>query len=302
VREILTEQPRLINVAGANSNPLLFAAGGESQLEIVRLLMEFGADMDAQNSSGSRVLHHCAWTGADPAVFDLLTNLGVEANYRTVPAQWTSGWQSVGTPLDVAFIQGHQDLVGALRQRDFQFAAEVEGIADATTLMQWHRAFLDGDHATLRRLLSDNPALARAHTASHSVYRAHDGIMMSFGLYLASVHLGDPELVRLLAESGGVPLRNGWDVGTPWPGQNVEVTEVLLDVGFQVNMPNFYFGTHENFAFMLDRGVDIDMRWPGSGLALAARCRGESQAVARSLQRHPGRSGRQHPLTQWSRR
>jgi hypothetical protein len=71
--------------------------------------------------------------------------------------------------------------------------------------------------------------------------------------------------VRLLAESGGVPLRNGWDVGTPWSGYNVEVTEVLLDVGFYINMPNFGNTNEKTFAFILDSGVDLNTQWPGDG-------------------------------------
>lgn len=198
-------------------------------------------------------------------MFDLLIEHGSDAQYRTVPAQWQSGGQSMGTPLDLAFSQGQDDLVTALRQRGLRFAAEMDGFADGDTVMLWHRAFLAGDLPTLRRLLEVNPKLAHAHTASHSVYRGSDGLMHGFGLYLASVHLGDPELVRLLAESGGVPLRNGWDVGTPWPPLNVEVTQDLLDVGFQVNTPNFGNTDEETFAFILDSGVDLNTRWPGSG-------------------------------------
>jgi|GEM_PF-902744 ankyrin repeat protein len=266
VREILTEQPNLLNVAGANSNPLLFAAAGKSQLETVRLLVELGVDLNAENGSTARVLHHCAWMGSDPAMFDLLIEHGADPAYRTIPAQWTAGGQSMGTPLDVAFAQRHDDLVTALRERGLRFAAEVDGFADADDVMLWHRAFLDNDMPTLRGLLEVNPKLARAQTVSHSVYLGSDGLMHGFGLYLASVHVDDPALVRLLAESGGVPLRNGWDVGTPWPGHSVAVTEVLLDVGFQINTPNFGNTDDETFTFIVDSGVDLNTRWPGSGL------------------------------------
>ena len=265
VREILADQPDLLNVTGANSNPLLFAAAGESRFETVQLLLKLGVDLDAENGSTARVLHHCAWMGADAAMFDLLIEQGADPEHRTNPAQWTAGGQPMGTPLDMAFSQGHEELVAALRQRGLRFAAEIDGLADGDTTLLWHRAFLSGDLPSLRRLLEDLPKLARAETASRSVYLDSGDVMRGCGLYLASVHVGDPELVRLLAESGGVPLRNGWDFGTPWPGNNVDVTEVLLDVGFQINMPNFSNTNEETFAFILDSGVDFSTQWPGDG-------------------------------------
>ena len=63
LREILTAHPKLVNAAGSNGNPVLFAAAGKSQLEAVRLLLELGADLGAENGGGARVLHHCAWMG-----------------------------------------------------------------------------------------------------------------------------------------------------------------------------------------------------------------------------------------------
>jgi ankyrin repeat protein len=265
LREILSTDPHLANAHGSNSNPVLFAAAGASQLEAVRLLIELGADPHGQNGGGANVLHHCAWAGAEPAMFDLLVEFDVDREYRTTPSSWTSGGQSIGTPLDVASGESHHDLVIALQARGFRFASEIDGIADGATMLAWNRAFLAADHETIERMLADNPALARSHTASRSVYRGPDGVMLGFSLYLASVHSGDATMVRLLAESGGVPLRNGWDVGTPWPGQNTEVTQVLLDVGFQVNMPSFGIANDENFALMLATGIDVNHRWPGHG-------------------------------------
>lgn len=263
LRAALILQPDLANTPSANGNPLLFAAAGASQAAAVRLLLEHGADPQGENGIGANALHHCAWSGADPAMFDLLVEVGVDPEHRTVPRQWTSGGQSIGTPLDVAVAEGHADLVTALRERGFRFASEVDAIADGETLLEWHRAFLAEDLETAGRMLADNPALARSHTASRSAYRG-DGNMHGFALYLASVHAGNPDMVRLLAESGGVPLRNGWDVGTPWPGLNVAVNEALLDAGFQVNMPSFGITDDESYLLALDRGVDVDAANPGS--------------------------------------
>lgn len=267
VRGILSDHPRLVNATATNTNPVLFAAAGESQFDAVRLLLELGADPHGRNGIGATILHHCAWAGARPGMFDLFVEAGVDPDQRTVPAQWTAGNQSVGTALDVAVSQTHLGLVAALQQRGFRFASEVDGIADGATLLAWHRAFLAADHKTVAHMLANNPALARSHTMSHSVYRGPDGVMLGFALYLASVHQNDAEMVRLLATSGGVPLRNGWDVGTPWPGYDVAVSEALLDAGFHVNMPSFGKANDAVFELALSRDIDINSRWPGNGVA-----------------------------------
>lgn len=100
--KLLEDHPELTHVRGTNGNDLLGMAGG---LEIVRLLLERGADPNRGNDYGWTKLHQAGYSDLRP-----LAELLVDAGARTDLSARGDG----GTPLVVALFWGHRDVVDVL--------------------------------------------------------------------------------------------------------------------------------------------------------------------------------------------
>ncbi|MGH3030933.1 MAG: ankyrin repeat domain-containing protein [Gaiellaceae bacterium] len=99
---LLDEHPELIHVRGTNGNDLLGMAG---DLEIVRLLLERGADPNRGNDYGWTKLHQAGYSNQRQ-----LAQLLLDAGARTDLSARGDG----GTPLVVALFWGHREVVGVL--------------------------------------------------------------------------------------------------------------------------------------------------------------------------------------------
>jgi ankyrin repeat protein len=111
--ELLDRHPELVRTRGTNGNDLLGMAG---ELELVRLLLERGADPNRGNDHGWTKLHQAGY-GNDPALARLLLDAGARTDL--------SARGDGGTPLVVALFWGHRAVVGLLGEepRNLRVAA-----------------------------------------------------------------------------------------------------------------------------------------------------------------------------------
>ncbi len=119
LRALLDEHPELVRQRGTNGNDLLGMAG---DLDMVRLLLERGADVNRGNDYGWTKLHQAGY-GNDRE----LAQLVLAAGARTDLSARGDG----GTPLVVALFWGHREVVDllGLEPRNLRVAAGL-GLVD----------------------------------------------------------------------------------------------------------------------------------------------------------------------------
>jgi ankyrin repeat protein len=112
-RTLLAEDPLRIHECGAHNIPLMsfpaIGGGGAEQLEIARLLLDGGADVNS-HKRGQTALHWAA-RGGQMEMAELLLGRGAEAE----PRAWlTLGEREITTPLDLARKGGHAAMIELL--------------------------------------------------------------------------------------------------------------------------------------------------------------------------------------------
>jgi len=114
-RALLREDPRRIHDCGAHNIPLIsfpaIGGGGAEQLEIARLLLDAGAEVDA-HKRGQTALHWAA-RGGQVEMAELLLARGAAVEAR---ARLTAGERETTTPLALARQGGHAAMVELLRR------------------------------------------------------------------------------------------------------------------------------------------------------------------------------------------
>ena len=212
---LLDRHPELVHVRGTNGNDLL---GMVERIELVRLLLERGADPNRGNDYGWTKLHQAGYSNRRE-----LAQLLLDAGARTDLSARGDG----GTPLVVALFWGNREVVDLLRRepRNLRVAA---GLGD-----------LDG----IRELAGTPEAGAR-----RDFYRPHGGfpawqpsnqpqeILDEALVWAAKCDRvrALPVLVQLGARVDADPYR-----GTPliWAALNGHTASIgkLVDLGAQVN-------------------------------------------------------------------
>ena len=95
---------------GIHGSTVLMKASEVGRLDLVRLLLDAGAAVDAQRPDGATALMAAAQSG-HTAVVAVLLHAGAEPSLRN-----NDGWWSVGdTAYDIAFRAGHTETCGLLR-------------------------------------------------------------------------------------------------------------------------------------------------------------------------------------------
>jgi ankyrin repeat protein len=113
LRALLDEHPELVRQRGTNGNDLFGMAG---DLDLVRLLLERGADVNRGNDYGWTKLHQAGY-GNDHGLAELLLAAGARSDL--------SARGDGGTPLVVALFWGHREVVDllGLEPRNLRVAA-----------------------------------------------------------------------------------------------------------------------------------------------------------------------------------
>jgi ankyrin repeat protein len=248
---LLDRHPELVRARGTNGNDLLGIAGTNRDLDLVRLLLQRGADPNRGNDYGWTPLHQAGY-GNRRDLAELMLAAGGDLG--------VSARGDGGTPLVAALFWGHREVVDVLglEPRNLRVAAGL-GLVD------------------LIRELLGTPA-AGAHRA---FYRPHGGFpawtpsddpqeVLDEALVWAAKS-GRVEAISLLAESGARVDADPYR-GTPlaWAAVNGRVTAVdrLVELGADPNQRGTFGGP--------DHGEGV------TALHLAAQA-GEAAAVRRLL-------------------
>ena len=99
-----------------DASPLHYAAGGNMDPRVVKLLLEGGASVDAQNKDGWTPLHIAASFNSNPAISELLIDYGADMEARTI----------VGTPLHHAAMNWNPEISELLLRRGADIEARNE--------------------------------------------------------------------------------------------------------------------------------------------------------------------------------
>ena len=155
---LLVEQKADVDAKAANGETALHGAAESGHPAVVQLLLEKGADVDAKAANGETALHRAAFGGHE-AVVQLLLEKGAD-----VDAKADDG----GTALYRAAGSGHEAVVRLLLENGADVDAK---IADGGTVLHW--AAERGHEAVVRLLLEKGADVdAKTDDGGTALYRA----------------------------------------------------------------------------------------------------------------------------------
>lgn len=234
-----------------NGQTPLWKASHEGHTAIVKLLLENGADVNKRNASGETALWTASWKGHTDVV-RLLLERGANANLT----QTETGI----TPLWIASQEGYLDIVKLLLENGAGVDVKKK---DTGTTALWLAS--QNGHAEVAKFLLENGAEV-------NVKRSDIGVT---ALYIAS-EKGQTEVVKLLLDNGAdVDIETGIDGTTAlwqaaWHG-HTDVVRLLLNAGAEIDAKRdadrvtalwqaSYHGHADVVKFLLDKGADVNVR------------------------------------------
>jgi hypothetical protein len=82
IARLLLQNGAEVNVRNNDGNTPLHWAAEQDDVDILHLLVENGVDLEAQNNDGWRALHSAAWYGHLPSIQELISRYHVDINAR----------------------------------------------------------------------------------------------------------------------------------------------------------------------------------------------------------------------------
>lgn len=269
VVRIISDSPANINCKdfdGRESTPLHFAAG-YNRIDVLRYLLEQGADVEARDTGGLVPLHNaCAY--GHLAIAELLVKHGADVNA-------SDKWKY--TPLHEAASKGKLEICKLLllsgadpkrKGRDGKTPLDVvkEGADDVVDLLRGNTAVLEaarkGDIEKMRKILTPltincRDALGRSSTPLHLASGYNN-------LEVAQFLLENGASVNLQDRGGLIPLHNASSYG------HLEIAALLIKHGAEVNQPDKwgYTPLHEAAqkgrtqicSLLLNNGADVCLK------------------------------------------
>ena len=272
VKVLLQQDPSRITAVDGGGYTPLHKASYAGQADVVRYLVELGADLDPVSSSGSTSLHGAAYYGHQ-AVVEILIEAGADVNVSN-----NGGY----TPLLSALAGGHTDIARVLIAHGAN-PNVVTGEGQTVLMM----AVQSSNKALTELILSKNPDLETADSYGRTA------------LLLTARESGSREIAELLVETGAnidakdkfgsTPLElASWrgfagivnlllDRGAAFPTTPARLNR-LLTYATETNLPRL-------FEEVVSRGADVSGRNPNDGSYLHSAATGGSVEIIRSLLR-----------------
>jgi len=227
LQRIVQDSPDLINAVGRNEQTLLQTAAARGQTEIVRFLLDHGAEVNGPKQIGLTALHYAVGNGR-MRVMEMLVKAGA-----TIAATSSSGV----TALHLAVLKGHRNIVQALLASGAPVNVRVTSRVDYSgdDLAYQFEAGFTPLHAAVA---AGYKAITEALIEAKADVNARDAGKTT-PLHLAASE-GSSDLVELLLDHGAELDATNLDGSTPLAlavaAENLPAAKVLLSKGASANV------------------------------------------------------------------
>ncbi|KAH8728164.1 ankyrin repeat domain-containing protein [Phaeosphaeriaceae sp. PMI808] len=264
--KLLLDKGADVDAQGGGYGNALQAASSKGHEQIVKLLLDKGADVNAQSGYHGNALQAASFRGHEQIV-KLLLDKGADVNAQG---------GHYGKALQAASSKGHEQIVKLLLDKG----------ADVNAQSGYHgnalQAASSEGHEQIAKLLLDKGADVNA-----------QGGLYGNAIQAASYE-GHEQIVKLLLDKGADVNAQGGDYGKALQAASYEgheqIVKLLLDKGADVNAQGGDYGKalqaasyegHEQIVkLLLDKGADVNVQGGFYGNALqAASFRGHEQIV-----------------------
>ena len=249
IRSIIESDPKIINVKNLNGwTPLYQACQNDVQIDMLKYLIENGADVNISDNFGFSPLHSLAVIGYGGGVALLLSN-NADVNLKSF---------NKTTPFHFACHNGHVNIVKLMLAHGADVSAKN---SDGDTPLNF--ASKSGSREILDLLLDSGAQ--------------YDGTGMKALLMLQeSSRFGNDRFAKLIIEKEGSRLfeesiKNQWTVQDVVVGGSVELLKMLIDSKISINKGQDIYGWSlmhyaclkgnlDMIEFLVNSGIDINLR------------------------------------------
>ncbi len=212
VKEIINQDISLLETPNPRGSTPLIVAASKGQTDLVKFLIEKGADINRANDFGNTSLHYAAWA-SDFEAFKCLFDKG--ANINVVNSQGQ-------TPLQYSCMGGNFEIMKYCVSSGMDIKAECD---DGSSLIHW--AAYGGNLEMFKYLESEGLDYNIGDKdGSPPIFWAASGNRIEIIKYLVEEKNAD---VNFVDESGTIPLKSAIE------GGHFEVANYLLEKGADIN-------------------------------------------------------------------
>jgi len=244
------------------------AASHASAAETLKLLLQNGANVDQQDSSGATALHYAA-VSDNPIGAQILLEFGADPNIKT-----NAGY----TPLSTASNSGNGQVIAVLRKGGADMS-----MPDSNGITELHRAAKAGDIEAVKLVYSAAPgaALKKASDDLTPLILAITNKHVDVAAYLAEV---SPESLKISGKDGWTPLQyvlNGKRNYILHPDDRARLVRLFIKLGAPIDKTNsdgltaLYIATlngmRESMPLLIEAGANVNHADPENGKTLLMR-------------------------------